>query len=307
MKIHIDNVNVSAPTGPNVFAKRLSKAFIESGHEIEFNDGTECDVSLVFIEPSGAPLAKKTVARLDGIWFKPEEFLTKNRHIKLFYQATDAVIFQSQFDKSFITKWWGEHEKSSVITNGIRQAPVTKFSSPELEKIRGMHKKIFVCSANWHPQKRLDDNIKLFQHIKKTIEPNSCCIVLGNGVEKQVPGVFYCGSIPENLCLEVFAMSDWMLHLAWLDHSPNSVVESLSQSTPVMCSENGGTKELVGDFGIILKEQNPYSFTLENYDNPPTIDVSQITMLPEKNALGQHVNIDIGYVANAYIDFFKTL
>jgi hypothetical protein len=62
MKIHLDNVNVSAKTGPNTFAKRLAKAFFESGHEVILNSGKDADVSIVFIEPSG--LIIKTLYRV---------------------------------------------------------------------------------------------------------------------------------------------------------------------------------------------------------------------------------------------------
>jgi hypothetical protein len=101
MKVHFDGVNFNSLSGPNTFAGRLARGLFESGHEVTLSVA-EADVSLVFIERSGAPLAKKVVQRLDGVWFKPEEFHTKNSNIKALYGAADAVVFQSEFDRNFV-------------------------------------------------------------------------------------------------------------------------------------------------------------------------------------------------------------
>ena len=95
-----------------------------------------------------------------------------------------------------------------------------------------------------------------------------------------------------------------MLHTAWLDHCPNTVVESLSQGTPVICSEHGGTKELIQEFGIILKESQEYNFELTDYDNPPRIDVTQIkNKLPPKSSLGVNFDVSMQRCFNDYLSF----
>jgi glycosyltransferase involved in cell wall biosynthesis len=300
MKIHFDNVNLASTTGPNSFAKRLAIGLLEAGHEIELDSGVNSDVSLVFIEPSGQPLAKKVIQRLDGIWFKPNEFHTKNAGIKSLYQAADAVIWQSEFDKAMCTKWWGDPKVGSIIRNGIHLAPITEFKIPALAQLRQQYDKLFVCSANWHPQKRLQSNINLYKHLK-TWHPSSCLIVLGSNPDYVAdPHIFYAGSQPHEVCLEIFSAADWMFHLAWLDHCPNTVIEALSQGTPVICSNQGGTKELVQGFGIILEEKE-YDFSLMDYDNPPSIDVSQVTQLPHKNDLKKSFDISIERTLKEYM------
>ena len=102
-----------------------------------------------------------------------------------------------------------------------------------------------------------------------------------------------------------------MLHLAWADHCPNVVVEALAQGTPVVCSEVGGTKELIGHgaYGMVLKEE-PYNFELYDYDNPPSIDVKQVSFLPSRQELdysGIPSLIDINTVAQQYIQLFETI
>lgn len=311
MKIHFDGVNFSSSSGPNTFANRLAKQFYESGHEISLSN-ENCDISLVFIERSGNPLAKKVVQRLDGIWFKPEEFHVKNSGIKRLYESADAVIFQSRFDKQMIEKSFQRlAKKYAVIHNGINLNPVKQISIPKLIEMRAAYDKIFVCSANWHPQKRLRSNVEAFNHIRKTQFSNSCLIVLGNNPDyiESGPHVFYAGSVAEEVYMQIYAVADWFLHLAWLDHCPNVVIEALSQGTPVICSDSGGTKELIGNYGIVLKERDTYCYELADYDNPPQIDITQLGHIPERKDLHYDsiTNIDITSTAKNYLTLFTSL
>ena len=101
-------------------------AGVWSGHEIELDNGTNSDVSIVFIERSGKPLAKKVIQRLDGIWFSPAEFKSKNTFIKNLYENADGVIWQSDFDRQMVTKWWGLPKNGVVIRNGINVSITSK-------------------------------------------------------------------------------------------------------------------------------------------------------------------------------------
>lgn len=306
MKIHLDNVNMGSTSGPNSFAKRLAAGLIELGHEIELYNGKNSDVSIVFIEPSGQPLANKIIQRLDGIWFSPSEFETKNSSIKWMYENANGVIWQSEFDKGMTTKWWGNPKSGIVIRNGINTPEIKKFQIPALEQIRQQYEMLFVCSANWHPQKRLMTNIELYKHLR-SFYSSAALIVLGSNPTKVAdPHIFYAGSQPHDVCLEIFSASNWMLHTAWLDHCPNTVVEALSQGTPVICSEQGGTKELVQGYGIVLKENAEYNFELTDYDKPPALDVTQITnKLITKDKLTKSFDISMERTIKDYILFLE--
>lgn len=312
MKIHFDNVSFSSRAGPNTFASRLAKQFIVDGNDVVEN-AASADVSLVFIEASGAKLAPKVVHRLDGIWFKPDDFRQhKNAKIIETYERSDAVVFQSQFDSVMCQKWFGPKEKSTVIRNGIDDLPIkdpTKIANG-LMKIRNEYDLVFICSANWHPQKRLKTNLEVFDHLRWVLGKKCCLIVMGANPDVYVsdPHVYYAGSITHDLCLQAFAVSDWMIHMAWADHCPNTVVEALSQHTPVICSSVGGTKELIQGYGLVLEEPT-YDFGLFDYDSPPDIDSIQLAQLPNKNDLPLDFvkTIDMKNVAAAYIKTFKEL
>jgi len=323
VRVHFDNV-LRPGTGPGTFAHRLARCLFKAGHQVQFH-GSDADVSLVFIEPSGAPLAPKVVQRLDGIWFKPEEYESKNRHIKALYEKADAVIWQSLFDKKMSVFHWGDpgvkrtpfqgcvlpEPVDLVIGNGIELEPIKEITIPALASMRQEYERIFVCSSNWHAQKRLSSNVALFQRLR-IMYPRSCLIIMGDRPDVMIadPHVFYTGVVEPEIYMQVYSVADWMLHLAWADHCPNVVVEALSQGTPVICSEVGGTKELVGNgaYGMVLKEE-PYGFQLYDYDNPPVIDVSQVAFLPSRHDLDYKgiPSIDIRDVADRYVQLFERL
>lgn len=311
MRIHFDNVRLESHSGPNTFARRLARQLFSAGHEVVEGSGVDSDVSLVFIEPSGAPLARRVVQRLDGIWFKPTEFAVKNARIRALYEKADHVVLQSDFDRSMVERWWGARP-ADVIRNGIDVTPVKELTIPALAEMRSQYDRIYVCSSNWHPQKRLRDNVRLFQRLRQAA-PRSCLIVMGSNPDVMVadPHVFYTGPVGPDVYLQVYAAADWMLHLAWADHCPNVVVEALSQGTPVVCSEVGGTRELIGQgaYGMVLKERDPYDFGLFDYDDPPVLDVDQVTVLPTRHELDYSgiPSIDIRHVATQYVDLFNRL
>jgi len=309
MKVHFDNVNLSSRSGPNSFAGRLAKELIRLGHKIELEDGSKCDVSLVFIEPTGRHLAKKIVQRLDGIWFSPKEFEVKNVNIKSLYSHSNHVIWQSNFDKIMTTKWWKEPQNGSIIKNGVEKTSAKNAQvEQQLNSLRKRYEKIFVCSANWHPQKRLKENFRLFKHIKSITQQRCCLIVMGNNpIKIEDADVFYTGNLDHDVCMQIFENADWMLHLAWLDHCPNVVVEALSKSLPVICTEAGGTHELVENFGIILKEDDQYNFELVDYENPPLLNVGQLVELPKKSSLGNPPDVSISSCAKEYLKVFESL
>lgn len=312
MYIHFDNVNLNSRSGPNSLAFQLAKRFIMLGHEIELIDGVDCDVSLIFIEPSGRRLAKRVVQRLDGIWSKPEDIDTKNARIKQLYHEADGVVFQSQFDCDYITSQWGHPTKIGlfrIISNGVEIEEVNRNDVPDgLRTLRESHEAVFVCSANWHRSKRLKECVELFLHLQRNYA-SSCLLVLGDHPDHLIAhkDVYYAGSLPHEVCLQAYAIADWMLHLAWFEHCPNVVVHALSQGCPVVCTSVGGTKELVRDFGCVLRESAKFDFKKPcDYDVPPSIDLSGV-VLPQRTSLGEHACIDIARTAERYVELFERI
>jgi len=308
MRIYFDNVFFDSQSGPNSFGNRLANQFLKMGHEIA-KENENYDIFLSFIEQRvRSALRSKKVLRLDGIWFKPENFEQNNRTIKQAYFAFDHVIFQSNFDKQMIETHFGKRSDCSVIHNGIDLCVMDA-----IPQISHKNEKIFVCSASWHPQKRLKDNILLFSQIRKQLKKNredARLYVLGKNADFQslssedLENVFYLGHQRHEACLKIYATADYFIHLAWLDHCPNVVVEALSQGCPVICTSSGGTHEIVKENGIIIPETKDYNFELTDYDSPYPIDFSNF-ILPEKRPEVNADYLDIEKVAEEYIRIFK--
>ena len=289
MRIYFDGVDFGSRTGPNSFALRLARQLSLMGHVVADHD--DYDVALVFVEATSRLNPRKPyVHRLDGFWMKPEEFKSgHNARIIETLAAASAVIWQSEFDRDMSIRWLGRppgYAKTSthcrVIPNGVPLRSRDELSAGLRNlPIRTEHDEVFVCAANWHPQKRLAANIQLFRQVRR--DPRrSCLIVLGAHPDVMVRStpddrIFYAGSLPHEECLALYSIADWMIHLAWLDHCPNTVVEALSVGTPVVCSAAGGTVELLRDptggnrhRGEVINER-PHDLALADYDHPPDI------------------------------------
>ena len=299
MKVHFSNVDFNSRSGPNTFASRLASCLQNRGYEFV---GPEDDYEtfVAFIEPASFPRAgAKFIQRLDGIWFSPEEFHTKNKGIRWTYDNCNYVIWQTQFDKNMTLHHWGDRS-GHVVANGI-ELKEHRILDENLKKLRSSYDKVFVCSSNWHGQKRLKANTDLFLKYEQEHPEEKCVlIVMGNNPDYTLKkeNILYTGNMPHELCLQVFYAADWMIHLAWLDHCPNVVVEALSQNCPVICSSSGGTKEIVRKSGIIVPEIEEYDYRLTDYTSPPKIDISNIDIPNSTEVDNWHLNIEV--VADRY-------
>jgi glycosyltransferase involved in cell wall biosynthesis len=324
MKIHFDNVNFSSSSGPNSFALRLAHQFGLFGHVIA--DPHDCDINLIFIESINSNIDPKAkiIQRLDGIWSKPEQFEVQNRIIKSIYDEADGVIFQSEFDKKFIETHWNPKSKNDVIHNGIALDPIVQLE-PGIEKLRNEYELVFVCSAAWHRQKRLKENIELFQYLRASSTKRCCLIIMGKAADHIIADkdIFYSGELPHEICLQIFSIADWMIHLSYADHCPNVCIEALSVKCPIICTNIGGTQEIVKDHGFIIKEDYIFDFQPFDYDNPPKINLDRLfrgaprlgansppitlkSSLPQidKNSFDNSY-LDIKHVAEQYLNFFQ--
>lgn len=306
MKIYYDNVNISSQSGPNTFGKRLYTQLQKVGHS-PTTLLSDCDIVLSFIQQRyRGTTAGRRVLRLDGIWTKPDKFVENNKEIAQAYKNYDAVIVQTEYDKKMIEKYFGLRDKVFVIHNGIDFDYVSKIPAADMSDANA--DKIFVCAASWHPQKRLEDNIRLFQHIRKKECKNSYLLILGkigynlNISKDMLENVVHLGQKSHEECLSIYKSSDYFIHLAWMDHCPNVVVEALACGTPVICSNSGGTKEIVRDSGLIIKEKYDFNYELFDFDKPWDMDIKDFKL---SNIKVSNSHLDISKIAEKYIDVFE--
>lgn len=323
MKIAFDNVNFDSYSGPNQFAYILGTELEQQNIEIVSSD-IECDLQLAFIEQTNYNNKAKLIQRLDGFWFHPDDFKAgKNDAIKRTYEKADGLIFQSEFDKKFIEKYFGKRDVcSTIIRNGTYVTRLEHKQKLKIEWLMNLRKdfdKIFVASSQWigRPNKRLNEIIELFIQYSEWSK-DSCCLILMGETDKfqaktEIEYRKQCiqinlGNVLPSQAHIPYSFADWMLHLEYAGHCPNVVVQSLASQTPVICSSIGGQAELVSTRGLIIYEDE-FNFELCDYRNPLSIKIADKHFKHIKNGLLLHKksieDVKIQNIAQQYISFFK--
>lgn len=289
MRILFDNVVFSSTSGPNSFALKLAKALSKKGHVIVENY-EQPDVQLAFIQETAkfAPV----VQRLDGIWFNTQsDWKALNAPIVTTFDSAKSVIVQSFFDKMLVEKFFGTRSDVHVIHNGTDKEfidDVSAFSAPSLKNVE----KVWSCAATWRPHKRLPENVRYFlEHAGS----NDVLIIAGENPTHVVADnrIFYTGKLDYQSLVSLYKTSDYFLHLAWLDHCPNVVVDARAAGCKIICSSSGGTHEVAGLDAIVIEEDDWDFKPCDLYD-PPPMDFSRKV----KNKCDS--NIDIRHVADEY-------
>ena len=73
--------------------------------------------------------------------------------------------------------------------------------------------------------------------------------------------------------ISLYKRSSTFVHLAYLDHCPNVVVDAQAAGCNIVCSSSGGTKEVVDKGFVVVEEEWDYK-PIPLY-KPPTMDFTQ--------------------------------
>jgi glycosyltransferase involved in cell wall biosynthesis len=269
MNIFLENVNFSSDSGPNHFANKLIKYMSIRG--VSFSPTNTFTKKLTFIQTLGHRPDLDMFLRLDGIYFNSGfDCERMNNNIRRSYEKAKGVIFQTEFNRELVFKWFGERENTTVINNGADTLLIKNFTPVESIVLKTKrYNKIWSCAASWHSFKRLRENI---HHFLDHSGPDDCLIVAGDNPDYVIedPRVLYVGNLSIEELYTVYRVSDYFIHLAYLDHCPNVVIDARAFGCRIICSSSGGTKEIAGEDAIIIKEPEwDYSY-LED-PNPPTL------------------------------------
>jgi glycosyltransferase involved in cell wall biosynthesis len=236
--------------------------------DVSFDPASPADARLCFIE--GRPRVDDNipmVQRLDGIYFNSEQdFRALNASIKRTYENADGVIFQSEFNKRLTIKYFGEHPNSTVIHNGADAEFISEVEPLRTRKI-DRFERVWCCASSWRPHKRLNDNINYFlEHSSE----KDCLVIAGKAIEKVPRGerIFYVGEINITQLISLYKRADYFVHLAWLDHCPNVVVDARASGCKIICSSTGGTKEVAGIDATVIDEEEWDFKPLALYEPP---------------------------------------
>ena len=293
MKTLFNNVNFNSRSGPNGFALKLAGQLSKLGHEIVDKDP---DVVLNFIQ--GHIPNYRNVLRLDGIWFNTtQDWQKQNKPIELSYNTADAVIVQSKFNYKLVTEYFGKKENIHIVNNGTQCDLINILPEARLDTPRQNN---WLCASSWRPHKRLSENIKFFQlHANK----NDVLYVAGSGDVSAIKKandqrIKYVGDLTWHQLISLMKCCEKFLHLAYLDHCPNVVVDARATGCKIFCSSTGGTKEIAGKNAVIILEDEWDYKPIDLY-SPPKMDFTNTISSVEETA------IDMKSVAEKYIKILR--
>ena len=246
--------------GPAVFRNRLITSLNKlKDIKVVKNINDKFDIELAFIRKVYKH-KKPYVLRVDGCYYQKDR-KSGNRLLEKSILDSKHLIFQSKFSFELCRRILDIKEKVkkksnySVIHNGI-DLEYIKNISPSSKIIPGS----FVAGARWRDNKRtfsildgflkaktgrhlymvgdigVGENRSYFNKVKKY---NSEYIhILGGRSEEEI--------------ISIMKSCDYLIHLCHIDSCPNVVIEALSCGLNVLCTNLGGTAEIVGNDGRIL-------------------------------------------------------
>lgn len=294
MRLNLDNVNFSSNSGPNSFAAKLLPHLMREGVEITAD---RPDAHLCFIESPRSHYDAPMIQRLDGIYFNTrQDFVRQNHNIRRTYEMASGVVFQSHFNERLISQYFGPHKNYQIIHNGADTETIQKAPTFNLTK----YENLWVSAASWRPHKRLGENVRYFLEHSG---PKDIMVVAGNvPTEDRIVDdkIRYIGVLTQTQLYSLYKRCQTFVHLAWLDHCPNVVVDARASGCQIVCSSAGGTREIAGPDAIVIEE--------DEWDLSP-IDLYSPPKMNFGNKLDNNswdTNIKMEKVCTRYLEFIKS-
>jgi len=255
IRVHIQTEKFKA--GPAVFRSRLIEA-LGKIDDIEVNtksiDG--CDLEIAFIRRIKKH-NKPYILRVDGCYYEKGRE-SGNRGMLKSMSLASHIIFQSNFALKLCDRVLSKNGISvknlnhSIIYNGIDGDYINS-----IKKSKKIEPGSFVACAGWRPNKRPRSMIKGF--LKAGTNRHLYIIggggLGGNELSKKYNSkyVHILGEMSNKKTISIMKACDYLIHLCHIDSCPNAVIEGLSCGLNVLCTNLGGTMELVGPDGVILE------------------------------------------------------
>jgi glycosyltransferase involved in cell wall biosynthesis len=313
MLVHVNkNYFARGKTGKGKFAGRLVRAWREMGIEVTEDSKVKADIALHIGRMNYESWAKRRVLRVGPACIDTNMNWRKINHEKAkSVKKADAIVYQSRYSKKIYHKLVYKPDKpETIIFNG---ADPREF---DVEPFGRKYEYNFLASTRvWLKQKRLKQIIKAFTEAKID---DSGLIVCGDaqGLEKKykrLSNVCFKGLCDSVTLARLYKTCDAMIHLTYVDACPNSVVEAQVAGLPVICTTQGGTKEIVEPgCGIILKDKI-FDYKPMNLNKFPKIDIDELgEAMKDVMKWGKIPDwicghVQIKNIAKQYINFFRRL
>ena len=320
MKIAIEKYPffLNEKIGPYIFLERLSKELkkktkLTNKFDPFYNFALFANTNKSFYD-------KPYFIRIGGIFFDNNNTITdtfaSNKKIFDSIDKSNGTIFISEFTKNLVKKFHKNFDKKSIVINNSVPLKIFNPKGKNLRKELNLKDDDFVIvvSAAWRRHKRLNEILELFTKLKLRIK-NLKIIILGNyRTEKIEEDVIVAGNIAPNNLPDWYRTGNIYVHLSWVDQNPNTLVEAIACGLPTLCTNNGGTRELVEktNSGIVSVADEDYNFELVDYYNPPKPNFEILLndfmkIYNNYESYKKNINtepIDISHAAKKYLNFF---
>lgn len=256
---------LSETSGPQKFLSDLI-FFIDKGNlaKISF-DFLNSDVHLInagfyspiwkYFKPKDK---KKVILRLDGIGIDNID-QNKNKN-KIKYEINNLIdkssflIYQSNFCRNCFLNTFKSLPEGKIIINGAsKSGSIPVHAKKILLKINSRFKgNFFSVAGRFSSRKRINEVINQFNE-----SDIGNLIVLSdvpNNLKYKNPRIIYLGMIDPHSARYLISQSVALIHFDRYDWCPNIVVGAIYDRTPIICSNFGGTPEITGKNGFIIKE-----------------------------------------------------
>jgi glycosyltransferase involved in cell wall biosynthesis len=252
--------------GPAKFTRKLIEGLRQHGIQVVFEYDCGCDLAFClphWKQHKGIKIPR--IMRADGTM--PGGSEKRRRRYARRIRRADFVIWQSEFCRKYASKLFKVSEAGTVIYNGDDPR---KYKVEPLPSDGKYH--VLLC-ANWisaakmkrrnrkkrhhgkyRPEKRLGEMLQIADEYTKK-NPDVVFWVAGKTrlSKPENPNIVLLGKVDNKTLCRYIVSANCMLHLAYFDWCPNSVVESLVAGTPVICQNKCGTEEVVRQgFGEVL-------------------------------------------------------
>jgi glycosyltransferase involved in cell wall biosynthesis len=139
------------------------------------------------------------------------------------------------------------------------------------DKKFGKDTEVWSCASSWRPHKRLNENIRYFLDFAPKDAIFAIAGVIGmEGPFIQIPNdkrIVLMGELDYMSLLSLYKRSSTFVHLAYLDHCPNVVVDAQAAGCKIICSSTGGTSEIANN-GIVIQEETWNFKPIKLYEPP---------------------------------------
>lgn len=248
--------------GPAVFRSRLISA-LEKYDDIKVvtDVNSKFDIGLEFIRKT-EKYEQPHILRLSSCYYLKGYKPWNNKPIAKSVKKSVHAIFQSKFAYKLCDRVLRLESRDlikngySVVHNGVDLNYIDNIE-PDRTIIHGS----FVACARWDSNKRIKSMLKGFAEAGL----DRHLYVIGDyGVEDRKKDInslmkkynskyiHILGKKSNADVMSIMKACDYQIHLSFIDICPNIVIEGMACGLNVLCTNLGGTPELVKDNGVIL-------------------------------------------------------